>query len=336
MPVAPNLIARATLDRAMAYARERGLDPLAFTLAGASRPGPVPAAGNWVPLDALAQFLAWAATALGEPGFGLRVGARFHPSDLGAYGYMLLNAPDVGTALALGQRFMGLLQQGGAFASRVSSDGLLEISYCAHGLAPHLRMQDAEYTLAIIHAVVCAVAGRAVRPLLVRVAHGGGERTRELRKFFGCPAEGGGADNAICYDAAVVTLPVVGADGRLLAVLTDYVERELKGVPPQDDFVAQIRWAIRATLSNGPSLGRVARQCGIGERTLQRRLAGREVSFATLVDDVRRDIEGELRRTGQVGSDAIAAALGFNDSSALVKARKRWAGAGARPSPGRD
>jgi AraC-like DNA-binding protein len=323
MESAPNLIARATLDRAMAYARERGLDPLAFRLAGATRPGPVTAAGNWVPLDALAQFLAWAASESGDPSFGLLVGARFHPSDLGAYGYMLLNAPNLGTALALGQRFMNLLQQGGAFATR-ADDGVLEISYRAHGLAPHLRSQDAEYTLAIIHAVVRAIAGRAVRPQSVRVAHGGAGREGEWRAVFGCPAASGAADNAICYDAAILALPVAGADARLLAILTEYVERELEGAPPQGDFVPHILWAIRATLADGPSLGRVARQCGIGERTLQRRLAAQGVSFAALVDDVRRDMDSELRRAGRFGSDALAAALGFHDGSALAKARRRW------------
>lgn len=309
----------------MAYARERGLDPLAFRLPGTTRPGPVTAAGNWIPLDALAQFLAWAAAASGDAGFGLRVGARFHPSDLGAYGYMLLNAPDLGTALALGQRFMNLLQQGGAFATRVDG-GILEISYTAHGLAPPLRAQDAEYTLAIIHAVVRTIAGRAVRPQHVRVAHDGTAREAELRAVFGCPAACGAADSAICYDAALLTLPVVGADARLLAILTEYVERELEGLPPQEDFAAQILWAIRATLGDGPALGRVARLCGIGERTLQRRLAGQGMRFAALVDQVRRDVDGDLRRAGRLGSDAIAAAVGFHDGSALAKARRRWAG----------
>lgn len=324
MATAPVLIARATLDRAMDHARAQGLDPLAFHLPGTRRPGPSPAAGNWVPLDALAQFLAWAATASNNPGFGLAVGAKFHPSDLGAFGYMLLNAPDLATALTLGQQFMHFLQAGSAFSTRLEA-GLIEITYHPHGLAPHLRMQDTEYTLAIIHAVIRALAGRTLRADCARLAHAAPGREAELRAVFGCPVTTGAAESALCYDAGILAQPVPGADANLLAILTEYVEGELAQAPPMEDFTAQILWAIRASLADGPSLARVARQCGLGTRTLQRRLTEQGLCFSDLVDDVRRDLAAALRHSGRANQDSIAAALGFHDASALAKARRRWA-----------
>lgn len=320
--VAQELTWGLTFERAVGLAAEMGLRPEAFFDAMDEKPR---RAGPRVPLDLLARFLAWAAQASGDSSFGLRLGARFHPSDLGAYGYLLLNSPTLGEAMVLAQRFADFQQQGEALVWKEMSDGHIEVRYDAQGLSERLRRQDAECTLAIVHAVVQRLVGRSLRPVEARVQHAAGKRRLRLEDHFGCPIIHNDRDNALRYDASILALPIRGADPKLQSILTQYVEQELEGLPPPSDELGRVRWAIRRSLGTGRlSIAFVAYQCRIGKRTLQRRLARHGLTFSGLVDQLRQEIHAEFERTGRRNLREIAELLGFGDASALAKARQRW------------
>jgi AraC-like DNA-binding protein len=321
----PELTWGATFDQAVGLAVELGLRPEVFFDAMDEKPRQARGAGARIPLDLLARFLAWAAEVSGDHAFGLRLGARVHPSDLGAYGYMLLNSPTLGEAMALAQRFADFQQQGDALVWKAMPDGHLEVRYDGGGLEERLRRQDAECTLAIVHAVLQRLAARALRPVEVRVQHASQDWGLRLEDHFGCPVAYGDRDNALRYEASLLTQPIRGADPKLLSILTQYVEQELDGLPPPNDELGRIRWAIHRSLGTVRlNLEGVARQCRLGERTLQRRLAKHGLAFSDLVDLVRQEVHAELSGSGYRSRSEMAQLLGFSDASALAKARRRW------------
>lgn len=310
-----------TLDRAAAFAAELGLRPEAFFSTMGHRPGR--RSDGRIPLDLLARFLTWAAEASGDVSFGLKLGARFHPSDLGAYGYLLLNAPTLGEAMAFARRFADFQQQGEAFVWTRVSDVHAEIRYDAPGLEERLRRQDTECTLAIVQAVIQRLVGRAVRPVEMRVQHAA--REQRLEDHFVCPVIYCDRDNALRYETSLLAAPIRGADPKLLSILSQYVERELEGLPPPGDELGRIRWAIRRGLGAGRvSVDIVARQCRLGTRTLQRRLAADGLTFSGLVDRVRRDVFAEFESAQPRSRREMAELLGFSDVSAFAKAKRRW------------
>lgn len=314
----------ATFHRAVAFAVELGLEPGAFFTGMGLAPDRVHTSTPRVAIDLLARFLTWAAETSGDFSFGLRLGARVHPRDLGAYGYLLLNAPTIGEAMALANRFADLQQQG-AIAVKLMPDDHLEVRYDVKGLKERFRRQDAECTLAIAHAVFQSLGGRHVHPIEVRVQHGPREGSLKPEDHFSCPVSYGDRDNALRYQASRLDLPVRGADPQLLSILVQHVEHELEGLPPRGDELASIRWAIRRSLGMGRmSVGFIARQSRMGERTLQRRLAARDVTFSDLVDLVRQDVCMELEMSGTYSRQEVAELLGFCDASAFAKARRRW------------
>ena len=316
----------ATLDRAVAYATERGLRPEKFFVETGFARERLLRSSPRVAIDILARFLTWAAETSGDLSFGLKLGARVLPRDLGAYGYLLLNSATLGDALVLGDRFADFQQQGDAFAASLMSDGHFEIRYEARGLKERFRRQDAECTLAIVHAVTQRLVGHHVYPVEVRVQRGLCAQSVKLEDHFSCPVNYGDRDNAIRYRTSLLDAPIRGADPQLLSILTQYVEREMEGLPPRGDEMGRISWVIRRSLPSGrTSVEHVARQCRLGERTLQRRLTDHGVTFSDLVDLVRREVSAELELSGAHNQREIAELLGFGDSSALAKAKRRWA-----------
>lgn len=315
----------ATLARAVAFAAGQGLRPEAFFAGIDSTPEHICRSTPRVAVDVLARFLTWAAEESGDLSFGLRLGARTRPRDLGAYGYLLLNSPSLRDAMAIGGRFVDFQQQGDALVWRSAPNEYFEIRYNVHGLNERFRRQDAECTLAIVHAVIRSLVGRHVRPMEVRVQHDRWERGPKLEDHFSCPAVHCDRDNAVRYEASLLDLPIRNADPQLLAILVQYVEQELAGLPSRDDELGRIRWAIRRSLGTGRmSVVHIAQQCRLGERTLQRRLAGHGLTFSALLDMVRQEVFAELEKSGSRSRREMAELLGFGDASAFAKARRRW------------
>jgi len=100
--------------------------------------------------------------------------------------------------------------------------------------------------------------------------------------------------------------------------------------------------AVRALLPFGPcDLDAVAHVLRLHPRSLQRRLAAEEASFATILDRVRADLALYYVRDSRLSAAAVAEILQFSGTSALSRAFRRWYGGSLRAArahsrPGRE
>jgi AraC-like DNA-binding protein len=329
-----NLIQGATLERAIAFSRELGLDPDAFWASAPRARQGRQVGGQRVPNALFAAYLRWAAEASGDPHFGLNLGSRFHPSDFGAYGYLLMNARTLGESLELAQSYFAFQQQGGLLKAFGAGRGQAEIRYDGGDLPEATRRHDAECGLGVIAAVSSHLAGRRFQLLEVRVQHARASTPDQLAAHFRCPVTYNDRDNALVFAADALALPIPGADARLQQILRQYVAHEIEGLPADGDLTAELRWRIRRALPTGAvSLKALARSGGPSARTIQRRLDAAGLSFSRLVDAVRRERLEDLQAAGGHSQREIANLLGFSDLSAMTKARRRWAGAGGVSGP---
>jgi AraC-like DNA-binding protein len=87
----------------------------------------------------------------------------------------------------------------------------------------------------------------------------------------------------------------------------------------------KIENAISSLLPHGRVLlGDVARNLGMSERTLGRKLADEGLNFTQILQQVRRDLA--VRYDCRLQVSKIAWLLGFHDVSAFTHACKRWTG----------
>jgi AraC-like DNA-binding protein len=96
---------------------------------------------------------------------------------------------------------------------------------------------------------------------------------------------------------------------------------------PEFDFAASVRAAIRCLLELGElELSSVAEAAGVSVRSLQRRLAASNLSFARLVDEARFETASTLLRDPDVRVIDVSAELGYTDAANFTRAFRRWAG----------
>ncbi len=74
------------------------------------------------------------------------------------------------------------------------------------------------------------------------------------------------------------------------------------------------------------SLRDIARQLGLHERTLQRRLSEQNLVFEDIVDQLRRERASEYLQSSAIPLTQVATFLGYSNQAAFTRACRRWFG----------
>lgn len=275
------------------------------------------------------KMLEEAASQSGCDNFGLRYGQQFLPRALGLLGYVGLCSHSLEQAL---QNFARAFpyHQHDTLIRLVDIGECYRFDYQVHHPAILDRRQDAELTMGMALNLVRHALGPDWAPRAVLFEHARPEGWREHQTVFDAPVLFDQPCNALLIpkrDIAGKLMPE--RDPVLLMLVQDAIVR-LGGQQSPQCLVDQARGLVRDALPLGePSLERVAAGLGLTPAALQRRLREQNLSFSTLIDQVRRELALHyLRRRLPVSE--LAPLLGYSETSAFSRAFRRWFDASPR------
>lgn len=147
------------------------------------------------------------------------------------------------------------------------------------------------------------------------------------RSYFDAPVRTGCAQNALVLHCADLDLPFSGHNPELLAILDPSLTDALGEIEAQSSLSDQVKILIKRRIASGkPDVADVARELGMSERTLQRRITERGSSYRDLLDEARQELGRHLLSDKQNTIDEIAFLLGFQDTSSFYRAFRTWEG----------
>jgi AraC-like DNA-binding protein len=119
-----------------------------------------------------------------------------------------------------------------------------------------------------------------------------------------------------------------GGDRYLSEIATAELEARLShsARPSEPALLMHLRARLVDQLAGDPSLVGVARELGVGARTLQRQLNALGLSFQDELEGIRRARALELLRETTSTIERVAAAVGYRDPSNFRRAFRRWMG----------
>ncbi len=279
-----------------------------------------------VRLDHFTHLLELASRITRRATLGLELGARQDPTKWGAFGYVVLNSPTVGAALANMARFLKPVQSGTrmAYINRRDRFGI-EYSITHPGVT--YRNQDAEFAMAYIKHVVDRLCSRNVTPKAVYFEHAPLAELSEYEKVFGIGPYFDQPVNTIYYPKTLEDQPVLSADLKLFPILKRHLMDLVDTTPDGADLKATVSYHIRETMPRGQCrLENIANVMAVGSRTLQRQLKQQNTSFGQILDAIRRDLALQHIGSSTLEIKEMSYLLGFSDSSAFIKAFKKWTG----------
>lgn len=261
----------------------------------------------------------------GYPEFLLAAVALHTPSSLGVVGLACKTAGTVAEAMACHQRFQHLTNGTAVYRTEVV-DELLLVTEERTGPERLGNLLMSDFTLLVAVQLLRTIT---LDPLPLRWATSRrsqmpAQERQTMEQFLEAPLRLGAQRAQLALGPSILRAPVRNADGELSAFFQSFLSA---GEPtaPEDDLVHAVRTQIRRGLVHGtPQAQDVARRLAIGQRTLQRRLAERGLTFTSLLEATRRDLAAEYLTDPDLSLTEVAYLLGFVEQASFFRAFRRW------------
>ncbi len=145
--------------------------------------------------------------------------------------------------------------------------------------------------------------------------------------LFGCPVSFGSDRDAIAVRPHMLDLSNRLGDAAVSDFVTDHLEAEFGSLDKDASLANKLIHRLTPTLSNGlPQAAAIARDMGMSERTLYRRLAKEGLTFRDVVGRAQSALAQEMLRESDVSIAEVAFLTGFSEQSTFSRAFKRWVG----------
>lgn len=287
------------------------------------RPGSLDAMHELVAEEAYYELLE-RATADGDSALPVRYGEIISVDDFGALGLALKTASTLREALTRLARYILVLSDSLEY-QLVDVVGGADFVLHRPGHRRGARLAN-ECAIAAIVSLLRQIAPRGVLPTSVSFSHPPPDSIEAHEAFFGCPVRFEAGVNAILVSDAILNTRTRLADEGLSAFILATLD-SMKTARTQRALPTQLRSAITDALPDGrPTRGQIARQLGMSERTLHRRLADHGETFQSIVARAQREAAESLLADRSSSLAEVAFLTGFSDQSAFTRAFKRWTG----------
>jgi AraC-like DNA-binding protein len=316
LAVVPALLQEAGCDPAPLFAKA-GLDLALF-----ASPDPR------IPFAAAGALLAACAAATRKPHFGVLAGSRFDFATMGVLTHLMLDSPDVRTALVNLVRHLHLNDRGAVPFLLDLGQNQVALGYAVYRHDTPGIPQVYDVALAIGCVMLRSLCGPGWKPLLVTLSHSAPRDTSEYRRHFAAPVRFDAPHSEIVFASHWLERPLADADtSRHIEAQRIALARE-RGDGHVGERVQRVVQGL--VMMGDATTPRIAGLLGLHERALRRRLEAEGTSVHAIVNAARFEVARQLLRETRLPLSEIAAALHYSDATAFSRAFRGWAGTSPR------
>ena len=279
-----------------------------------------------VSMDALRRIFDEAAIVLEEPHIGLQVGYRFRVATFTDTGSVLALCGSLSEAAQINAMYQPLAETMGVQTLERMPDGtfmLWEPEFDDHDAYRHLT----ELVLTGYVTTANWLSWGHERGVdRVEFRHARPDIADEYAEIIGPKIAFGRSQNRVWFNPEVVDQPLPTGNPEKLAMVRQRLDVIMQRAQAKSGLRERVSAEIMAALRDQQvSFGIVARNMGMSQRTLRRNLADEDISYRSLLEDIRKALCEHYMKDGRSLTE-IAQLLGYNDQSAFTRAFKNWHG----------
>lgn len=309
---------------ALQLAADSGLAPDALLeSAGLSAPE-LADAREMLDSDQLVRLTRAAISHLDDADLGLHLGQRFEFTTMGAFPYVVMNAPIVDVALRNMARYAATLVDGVRLAF-IDDEPIarFELQFGEFDATAHRHVTEAAAVIFV--RFLRKLVGEEWTPLSVSFPHDSPSGLQEHLDFFGCELEFGRASTSIAFGSEILPLAIEEADRDLLPIIERHLDDVIEAESGSDGFHHRLEKSVAGRVCDGhPTIRGTARELGLSVRTLQRRLDDRGLCYRDVVARVRERLAIRYLCDTEMSLSEIAFLLGYSELSAFDRAFRAW------------
>ncbi|WP_433564906.1 AraC family transcriptional regulator [Nocardia sp. CA-151230] len=282
-----------------------------------------------VPDHAVGAVLELAAHRLDCPDLGLRMASRQDLDMLGPLALAIRNATTLAAALDCTSRYLfvharslSLTMEPDPYGDR----GVIALRYGVTAPGQPTPVQGTDLGLAFVHRTIQRLAEGRYGLRSVEVPYRPAAPIQAYEEFFGAPVR-------IERPAALLRIPATlgnrqlsGGDENLHRMAMAFLAQQSGGAATA--ITPRVRTTLQQLLgTTAPEIDAVARLLTLHPRTLQRRLAAEDTTFAAILDEVRRTEARRYLTTTDMPMSQVASLIGLSEQSVFTRCCQRWWGA---------
>jgi AraC-like DNA-binding protein len=305
----------ATLSGYIELVESLGRDPHAFMRSVGLSARLLEDLETLIPRDAARELLEITARATKTPDLALRLAAQRRLSALGPISLVLREEPTPRAALDTLCRYLKLVNA--SLTIRIEEAGTAVIIREDLLPSPGLEMrQSVELAVGTMFRLLVELIGPQWRPISVCFTHRPPADASAHRAFFGRSVRFNEEFNGLMCAAADLATPRQPGDPVAAGYARKYLEAALND--RRESVQETCRQLILALLPSGTCTAEeVARHLRVDRRTLHRKLEAEQLTFSSLLDQVRSELVQQHLAHGDMAMREVAELLGFSGTSSF-------------------
>jgi AraC-like DNA-binding protein len=268
----------------------------------------------------------------GDPALGLHFGETVDLSEMSITGMLDHGVETMEDAFAMINHYGNLVVETGAPGPRLAVERRgQEVWIVDTRPDPNAFPELTESTFARIVCGARRFLGEEGLLKAVHVTHRAPDYRDEYERVFRVPVVFASDRNALVYDAAWWEQRITAGPPYVSGILAAHADRLLEDLEMSRSVRGRVERLLRTRLASGDTgMADVAAELGLSRQTLLRRLKAEGVTYARLLDDLRREVAMECLGHGRLSVRQTASRVGFSDPAPFSRAFKRWTGLSPR------
>ncbi len=258
----------------------------------------------------------------GDAELGIKFGSRLDLTSHGILGYALMSSHTVEQALQRLVRYIGLTAPPIHFEQVMQGARCLLVCRTEPELVPQQFYIDAVLVSVVVsaHTLLGARVSREAELWLTRPKPSYAQR---YETAAGVAVSFDRPYNAVTMPRRYLDAPVLSAEPAMAELCRQQCEKLLANMRDRRGLAGRIREQLLRAPGHFPDIARIAKQYGLSERTLRRRLAEEGTAYRTLLDEVRLELARTYLSSTGLPVAEIAVLLGYDDPANFRRAFKR-------------
>lgn len=143
----------------------------------------------------------------------------------------------------------------------------------------------------------------------------------EHAEFFGCPVRFGAKRDRLVLNSVDLDLPFPTHNPELLRMLTPALASAVQDIATHASLGEKVKATLKLMMADGGTdVARVAKELGLGSRTLQRKISAEGKTFRALLTEARNELSRDLLSDGGTEIKEVAYRLGYQDTNSFYRA----------------
>jgi AraC-like DNA-binding protein len=318
----------------MQFAVSKGASAAMLAERSGIAPGDLADPDNRVPMARYIALMKAAKHLCDAPALALDLGAEKDFKEISVVGLICYASPTMGAALMELNRFGRLTAEvdmsiSGARFQLTPIDGALWLVDIRSDPNAFPEMTEATWSRFISETTRHFPDAPFAKA--VHVTHEAPGHAADYERVLKVPVTFGSDRNAIMIDPSWLSIELHQPNRYVFGVLSEHADRLLESLEKTTTMRGRVESLAIPLLHTGDlNMDDIARQIGMSRQSLYRRLKQEDVSFETLIDDLRHRMALHYLGGKKASVNETAYLVGFSDPSSFSRAFKRWTGSSPR------